>query len=90
MGHVIRLRRREKGDLGINEGGFVMECDCGGWIKNIQHLNAGFYFMATHGSKGYAGKKIVYCPWCGQKLESLDQKSKKGIRASKSLRSSSG
>jgi len=46
-----------------------MICKCEDWIKNIDSLNSGFEFMATHGMSGYTGKIFVYCPWCGKELE---------------------
>jgi hypothetical protein len=46
-----------------------MICNCKDWKENIGKLNAGFDLLAIHGGKGYEGKKIKYCPWCGKKLK---------------------
>ena len=48
-----------------------VKCDCEDWKENIDKLNAGFMFMATHGMDGYSGKKIIFCPWCGEKLNEI-------------------
>jgi len=46
-----------------------MKCECRDWEENINELNAGTVMKALHGWGGYSGKKFVYCPWCGNKLE---------------------
>lgn len=57
-----------------------MECNCQDWKENIDKLNTGFMFLATRGGKGYTGKIMEYCPWCGKKL--LVPK-KKGVKNAK-------
>ena len=51
-----------------------MICKCEDWVKNIDNLNSGFEFMATHGFSGYTGKIFIYCPWCGKLLEKENEK----------------
>ena len=46
-----------------------MKCNCKNWKENISKLNSGFTMSWVHGCKGYTGKIIIYCPWCGKKLK---------------------
>lgn len=44
-------------------------CGCEDWQKNIDKINGPITLQAIRsGSKGYTGKKFVYCPWCSKKL----------------------
>ena len=52
-----------------------MSCKCKDWKENIDKLNAGIVMLWTHGGKGYEGKPIIYCPWCGKKLEIIKENS---------------
>ena len=45
-----------------------MKCDCLDWKENIDKVNSGFVIQSIHGMGWYSGKRMVYCPWCGQKL----------------------
>jgi len=45
------------------------DCECKDWEENIEKVNAPHLLQAVRMStKGYEGKKFVYCPWCGAKL----------------------
>jgi len=44
-------------------------CNCKDWEENIDKLNAGWVLESVHGGTGYAGKFIVFCPWCGLRLK---------------------
>jgi hypothetical protein len=48
-----------------------MECTCNDWIENIDKLNEAITLLTARNPtyKGYTGKIIIYCPWCGEKLK---------------------
>jgi len=49
----------------------IMECYCDKWKRNIFKLI--FPFLLPLSDVGeYSGEKIVYCPWCGEKLNEPD------------------
>jgi hypothetical protein len=54
------------------------KCTCKDWKENIDELNAGFDFMAALFAfrKGYEGKPIEFCPWCGRKLQKIQEEDK--------------
>ena len=45
-----------------------MDCTCKGWKENLPKIDNIIVSAHIHGVK-YNGKKFVYCPWCGKKLE---------------------
>lgn len=48
-----------------------MTCTCKDWEPNIKIINEYIMMNALHSygnPKGYSGKVIKYCPWCGKKL----------------------
>lgn len=50
----------------------TMHCTCKDWKPNIVIINGAFAVqsvMAWGEKKGYTGKPIRYCPWCGKKLK---------------------
>jgi len=59
----------------------MKECDCGFW-----HIYIGDYFDKTDEDRGtyrllgepntpfYFGVEIHYCPWCGKKLQLIEER----------------
>lgn len=39
-------------------------CDCEGWTKGIEQIDAAISMQYIHGFE-YTGGAFVYCPWCG-------------------------
>jgi hypothetical protein len=44
-------------------------CNCKDWKENIGYIDGMVTMSVIHGSKGYEGKKFIFCPWCSKKLE---------------------
>ena len=56
-----------------------MECDCQDWKENIKKINGPILLQGIHGMGEYDGKQFVYCPWCGGRLQKLEDKSHNGL-----------
>ncbi len=56
----------------------MKKCTCEDWAPNIEIINNALLMSTSHSwgfPKGYTGKFIEYCPWCGKKLiEAEDEK----------------
>lgn len=52
-----------------------MICNCSDWKDNIDKVNAPFIYLFARNpqSQPYNGKVFIYCPWCGNKLEKLNE-----------------
>ena len=44
------------------------QCDCEGWQKSMNLIEAAQLLAHIHGHK-YDGDKFTFCPWCGKKIE---------------------
>lgn len=50
----------------------MKKCNCDDWKENIPILENAVLMSSIHSwgnPKGYTGKFIEYCPWCGKRLE---------------------
>lgn len=52
---------------------YRLECSCDDWTPNIDKINGPIVLQSIRsgGAYQYAGKKMVFCPWCGNKLTSI-------------------
>ena len=60
-----------------------MDCNCKDYKKNMELLNEPFVFLTARNPqsyKGYQGKQFIYCPFCGKKLRSDNDKRKSDKR----------
>ena len=48
-----------------------LKCSCEDYKLNIDKFCDIFLFAYAHGLR-YDGKWIIYCPWCGKKLEVVE------------------
>jgi hypothetical protein len=49
-------------------------CNCGNYDSNIKKLNYFIeqYVNRTNNSSGYDGMPMEFCPWCGKKLQEIE------------------
>lgn len=48
-----------------------MKCTCQDWKENIDKVNAPLMLQFARNpttTKGYEGKKFIFCPWCSHLL----------------------
>ena len=49
----------------------VVRCYCDDWCKSFEQIASAQFVASAHGMM-YTGKTFEYCPWCGRKLEIVD------------------
>ena len=47
----------------------MMQCECEFWKPQVEKINSYIVMGVIHGMSQYDGELLVYCPWCGTKLE---------------------
>jgi hypothetical protein len=49
---------------------YYKPCSCDEWKEGMAQLD-GFTMLAYTHEMHYTGKQFRYCPWCGEKLQSI-------------------
>jgi hypothetical protein len=49
----------------------MKHCNCDYWKEGLRCVNSCISISDMHGF-GYKGKIFDFCPWCGQKLEDVE------------------
>lgn len=50
----------------------LLHCKCEGWVKHWFEIEQYFILGAFH-DMVYTGRTFSHCPWCGRKLEEMDE-----------------
>lgn len=61
--------REKENKSALSDGVSLRDCDCEGFRKYNNILNAQQVFAAMRGMEYPAEGIFIYCPWCGKKRE---------------------
>ena len=51
-----------------------VKCTCADWVPGVAKINAYIDVGRIHSMGDYSGKPFMYCPWCGLKLMSEEDR----------------